>query len=401
MNKNVLVISEYDLYKANGAAYERLKCYAKAVPEVNFLCLHPDTNYNQELKLISQPGVANIRFLSGQLSHRSFFYRTVLHHFDYYRPLRLCRYIAKKHPDTKILLYSSSFPLYISVILFLLILKKYLVIAEKNESESGIVLNSEKPSLKWILVYYLLYPFRYFAAILIDWMTKKVSVVIAISTNIQKKYIAVKQCEYIPILVDTSRFDYSIVKNDKDILKFVYLGSITPNKDGLDLILNSFINLNRKKFKFQLDIIGTGSKQYIERIKKLIEINKLNEVINVIPSIQSSNVPVVLSNYDFGLLVRSKNKQTHFGFSTKLGEYLAAGLSVIFTDVSDNLLFLKDNENGYCVPIPLEINLELILGKAFNTPKEQLRLMSKNNKTLAQSAFDYNLFSTQLKNIFC
>ena len=47
------------------------------------------------------------------------------------------------------------------------------------------------------------------------------------------------------------------------------------------------------------------------------------------------------------ILARPQNLQTRFGFSTKLAEYMASGVAVLTTDVSDNLLFIKDGENGF------------------------------------------------------
>jgi glycosyltransferase involved in cell wall biosynthesis len=402
IRKKVLVISEYELHKGMGAAYERIKCYSKAVSDVDFFCLNPFADYSQELSFSLHSGSDNLFFHKQNINKESFIYRNFLKFFDFFRPGQLAKYILKKYPkeNIKILLYSSHLPLFAIVILFIGWSKKYTVIVEKNELERGIVQNIPKPEGFLRIIFYILYPLRYYSSRLIDeWLTSKASALITISSKLMKKYHNQTECTLIPILVDNERFQQNN-ELQSDIVRFIYLGSIYQNKDCLYDILET-VNIISKNFKlFRIDIIGPGNKNSLRYINSYINRNDLNSFVRLMDPIGNSQVPNVLNQYDFGLLLRNNNTQTEYGFSTKLGEYLAAGLPVIYTDVSDNSFYLKDNVHGYLVPFSIRENLVNIFERANLTTYTQRLQMKNEAKQLAMKEFKYSNYSVQLERIF-
>ena len=59
----------------------------------------------------------------------------------------------------------------------------------------------------------------------------------------------------------------------------------------------------------------------------------------------------IISNSDFTIIPRQRNKLTMFGFSSKICESFACGIPVITTDTSDNKLYIKNGINGFvCDP---------------------------------------------------
>lgn len=402
MPQEILIISEYPLRASKGAAYERIRCYAKALPDLDFVCFHPDSKFKYSENLTRHEGTDNLFSLSKVSKYNGFLYRNLFRYFDFYRPLQLCKYVFGNYPHdkVKVLLYSSHFPLFAMVLFYLKYLNKYSVIVEKNELETGIISNISFPGGVLGIFHYLLLPYRIISAFLIDWLTKKASGVIAISSRLQEKYNLSNKCILIPVLVDADRFKHLTIHPTNQKVRFVYLGAITKKKDCLEELLESFSKLSCKYDNFMVDIIGSGSRHYMLKIIQYIAENKLDGIINIEDPVESSQVPDLLIQYDYGLLLRSRNTQTQYGFSTKLGEYLASGLPVIFSDVSDNLLYLEDNVHGLLAPFPFKDNLERTLEKAIMTTHEARQKMSNNAIILARTNIDYRVHAEKLKIIF-
>lgn len=400
MRKKVLIITEYQINRGEGAAYERVKCYAKAVPDVDFVCLPPDNNYRNNYNLTIHEGTSNLFFISNKEITRGFLYRNLIKYFDVYHPYMLCVFIQRYYSDSKILLYSSNLFLFWFILKMLKQHNNFDIIVEKNEIETAIVINSDVPQGIKRLFFYLFFPYRYVSAWLIDQMTPKATTIIVISENINQKYISSGKSCYIPILVDMDRFNDVQGKTHTNGTKFIYLGSITLNKDALLQILKSIDRLSKRFYDFSVDIIGGGSMHDIRIIEDLIHSRKIESLVSIRPQVKSSKVPALLNKYDFSFLLRELNAQTHYGFSTKLGEYLAAGLPVIYTNVSDNSIYLKDTVHGYIVPHPIEDNLDHIIEKAIKSTYEERQVMKARSLELAKSAFALQNYYSKLNSIF-
>ncbi len=402
MKKKILIVSEYLIAHKNGAPYERIKCYAKALPELDFIVISPDLNFKKALHYVSDLEQSNLFIIEGINKNNNFIYRNTFKYFDFIRAYNLCRFINSKYQNSqvKILLYSSLFPLYFWVILYLKIKKGFNVIVEKNEMEVGILKNVQIPLNIIASIFILLFPFRFLCAFLADFLTGNADTVIAISTRIRDKYNNSTNCSLVPLLVNNNRFETKLLKSEDKCIRFIHLGSITKSKDGISELIIAVKQLKAKHSNFHLDIIGDGNRHYIKNANKFIKKNNLTDYLTIQKSIKSQDVPIVFRHYDYGLLIRDRNTQTQYGFSTKLGEYLASGLPVIFTDVSDNLLYLEDSIHGFLVHFPLRSNLANVLEKAILTEYKKRIEMNESARLLAKEKFDYSNYSNELNKIF-
>lgn len=399
MRKKVLIVSEYELNSFSGAAFERLRCYAKALPGIDFICLNPFTGFLAKPIPYSDPG--NLYFIPGDKKAESFLYRNFFKFFDFNTPLKLYSYIKGtfRKDEVTVLLYSSWLPLFFYVINGLHKRRGYKVVVEKNELETGIIKNISSPDGIARFVFMAMYPYRFFSAWLIDWLTRSSPVVISISTKIHAKYHPYTLSLTVPILVDSDRFARKNNKQDEE-LRFVYLGAISENKDGLFELVKILNDHKLKNDNFIVDIIGSGNKRVTEKLKASITENGLNGLIKIKDPVTSQQVPAVLQTYDYALLLRPSNTQTEYGFSTKLGEYLAAGLPVLYTHVGDNERFLENGEHGFLIPFPLLENAPGVFSKALKTRGEHLHRMSDNAVKLVEDKFDYRIYQEQLKQAF-
>lgn len=398
MRKKVLVISEYELQSFNGAAFERLKCYAKAQSDKDFICFYALAATHNTVPE-SLPEVSNLYFVRSEKRPEGFLYRNFFKHFDFISPLGIYNYLKNtfKKEEVTILLYSSWLPLFTYVILGLGSKHKYKVVIEKNEIETGIVKNISAPSGLAFIFFAALYPYRIFAAWIVDRLTCRGSVVISISTNIHNRYRSYTTSVCVPVLVDPERFEIQRPVNGTR-KKVIYLGAISEKKDGLFELVEILKNNPIKNLSF--DIIGSGNSRVTEKLSAAISAAGLDQDIRICPPVTGNEVPDVLKNYNYSLLLRPLNTQTKFGFSTKLGEYLAAGLPVIYTDVSDNTLFLKNGVHGFLIPFPLLKNAASSLMEAANASAEILQTMRVETIKLVKEKFDYRLYKETLNNIF-
>lgn len=404
--KNVLIVTDYALHQKSGAAYARMECYRKALGEqFSFYALEMDQFYTsrQEIEFESD-NPDSIFFISLPELKRGFFYRNFLKLFDFVRPIRLVKQIKKNYhkEDTFILLYSSHFLLFIITIIYLKKIYKFEIVVEKNELEISIILNSYIPLHIKSLTFLLLFPIKFILALFTDLAVILASKVIVISANLKELYRFCPNLYKIPILVNMDRFKKSTFKKYEkaDVVKFVYLGFFTKKKDSIFDIFQSInriknIILNEAVFYF----IGDGSKKIKKMMHKYINDNALQELIKIKSSVISYEVPKELCQYHVALLIRNKNLQTKYGFATKIGEYLAAGLPVLTNDVSDNALYLKDNDDSFFIKT---LTIEEISSKieAVISLKDGLNEMRQKAITTAKSNFDSLKYQEQLRGIF-
>ena len=399
MRKKVLIVSEYELNSFSGAAFERLRCYAKALPGTDFICLNPFTGFLAKPIAYNDP--ENLYFIPGEKKSESFLYRNFFKFFDFITPIKLYKYIKAtfRKDEVTLLLYSSWLPLFFYVINGLHLWRNYKVVVEKNELETGIIKNISSPDgLAWFF-FMALYPYRFFSAWTVDWLTRGSAVIISISSKIHGKYHRHTKSITVPILVDADRFPSKEDKQNKE-LRFVYLGAISENKDGLFELVEILNDPKLKNDNFSVDIIGSGNQRVTERLEASITQYGLNDRVKIKNPVKSQQVPAVLQAYDYALLLRPSNRQTEYGFSTKLGEYLAAGLPVLYTRVGDNERFMENGVHGFLIPFPLLENAPGVFSKALKTRGEQLHRMSRNAVKLVEDKFDYRIYQEQLKQVF-
>ena len=148
------------------------------------------------------------------------------------------------------------------------------------------------------------------------------------------------------MIVDTERFD-NIRKEDSGEVYVAYCGTVSNNKDGVDILLESFGKVVEKNSQLKLYIIGdTTSKDTINDNMEIIRKMGIEDKVVFTGKVQAEKMPQLLKNARVLALARPNNLQAQYGFPTKLGEYLLTGNVVVITSVGDIPLYLKDEENA-------------------------------------------------------
>ena len=159
------------------------------------------------------------------------------------------------------------------------------------------------------------------------------------------KYHQIYSCKrakifHLPMTVDMQRFNINIVRENL----ITYIGNKSYYKDGVEILVKSFIMIANLYPDWNLMIIGdSGNNNMIEQLA----INaRLEERIILMGNVHRDKVPELLCRSKILALARPNNLQAEGGFPTKLGEYLSTGNLVIVTAVGDIPLYLKDNESA-------------------------------------------------------
>ncbi len=233
---------------------------------------------------------------------------------------------------------------------------------------------------------------------------KKLDGLFVISPSLNEYFIVnagVKQekVHTINMIVDLSRFEDINCQNKNNTI--AYCGTISQNKDGISYLLKSFAIISKKYHDITLTLIGHYESVKTEHdILQLIKDLAINERVNIMGTISSSKMPILLSEAKILALARPNNKQAKYGFPTKLGEYLMTGNPVVITQVGDIDKYLKDMENViFSKPDDVNDFAEKLLWTLDNYQKA--REIGLRGRKLATESFNYKTESQKvLKVVF-
>ncbi len=153
----------------------------------------------------------------------------------------------------------------------------------------------------------------------------------------------------VPMIVDTDKFQPGESLNNK---KIVFSGEYDVQKEGLDMLFVAFAKVMGRHPDYKLHLYGKSNDQYHDdQIKKLISEQKIDNAVKLHGYKTRDELVRILQEADILVFTRPPSLQATYGFSTKLGEYLATGKPVIVTRVGEVESYLKDRENAFlCDP---------------------------------------------------
>jgi glycosyltransferase involved in cell wall biosynthesis len=175
----------------------------------------------------------------------------------------------------------------------------------------------------------------------------------ALMTNSLKEYFADKKSSkasigIIPMTVDLGRFK-EIGVSPFNFEYIAYAGSLSSEKDGVDILIKAFIRIADLYNDLKLVIIGDKAES--QNFNNLIELTKQAPVgvanrIIFTGRIDASKIPSYIGNAKIVALARPDSIQAVGGFPTKLGEYLATAKPVVVSSVGEIPLYLEHKKNA-------------------------------------------------------
>lgn len=252
---------------------------------------------------------------------------------EYLKPILVFYYCLKNlTKNTLVLYYSHEIWPAVSA---RLICRYKGVLFIKEETEHPFVRLDKKSGL--YRSYYLKYFYNLFNGLLV--ITQKLEYLFRHELKYNKPVIVM------PMIVDVDRFEYKPDFNNNCI---VFSGELDDQKEGISLLIRSFSEVLKKHPDHFLHLFGKAPDD-IQGIRFNKIISELQIEKNVIMNgykIQNEMTGILMSAKMF-VFSRPESLQATYGFSTKLGEYLATGKPVVTTRVGEIEKFLTDRKNAF------------------------------------------------------
>lgn len=169
--------------------------------------------------------------------------------------------------------------------------------------------------------------------------------VLVISNNLKKWFMTqgVKE-EAITVLNmigDSERF--ASLKADPAAPRAIaYCGHVSIFKDGVPVLIQAFQKIAPKYPELELHLYGPFQDAATETKLRALAAESHEDRIHFFGRTDRARIPQLLKNASILALTRPDNIQAHFGFPTKLGEYLLTSNPVVATRVGEIPDFLND-----------------------------------------------------------
>jgi glycosyltransferase involved in cell wall biosynthesis len=180
---------------------------------------------------------------------------------------------------------------------------------------------------------------------------RNVSAYISISEELKRYFnsLCKNNTLILPVITDVSRFNKKRIKtNQIDNAEYIcYMGNMDLAKDNIDVIIKAFSLISNRYPDIELHLYGAPRKITEKHLIKLIQSFKLNKKVKLMGKVSSELVPQILMNAKILVSSQPNTLRARGGFPTKLGEYLAAGVPSLLTDVGENAKYVKNNEHVF------------------------------------------------------
>lgn len=403
-NKVVIIYSTIELVNGNSAGSARVMNYARALADAEITVILLSFSRPINISTHNLKEVENGIFTSGNKVTMGKYQKTFLY------PFYLCNFVmsinavAKSLSSCSLLHYTSTDVLldYFTV-WFLIKQKKQRVFYEANEIRKYAA-SFELPPRG------LLQKIRKSTLISrlnkSEKLTRYYTGLICISTNIEEYFTKYNTNTIrIPILSDkVDGIDLTGKSFKKgETFRIGFFGSVSYKKENLELLLNSIYKIIEEKvaIKLELDFYGSIDKLTRQLLNETLNKLGLEKHVFYKEKLKQAQVLPMMKEYHLLVLPRGKSLQNHYGFSTKLSEYLISGVPCLITHVSDNGLYIKDDFNGFIVE-PDDIDafakklssvIENYNTYTISVPKEAVKTVRNN--------FTYTNYSKILAEILC
>jgi glycosyltransferase involved in cell wall biosynthesis len=376
---SIIIFCEYSSFPEGNAATNRIHTYAKGFTEIG-ISVHVISFANKYMS-ISNGVINGIHFYHpfGQEKRSNYFIiRRWQKFLKYFKTIRLAKEIHKK--DKIIVFNCWTGRLFTQLYLFVLSKSlKSKMILERNEhplrNYQGSFFRKKQGEINAFIEAILCDGIYCISQYLVDFYKKR---------NISEKKLFL-----VPGTVDIERFQIFI--NPPLPFQYVlYCGSLTIQKDGVNILVESFNRIAEKYPEINLVLIGKGDTPKEEIIiKELVASLNIEKRVIFLGQLSREKIPSYLNNAKILALARPKSMVANAGFPSKLTEYLATGVPVVATKVGEIPFYLKDMENAF-LSNPDSVDafaekLDFVLSN-YEFAKE----VASKGKELTNTVFNYN-----------
>ncbi len=398
---NIVIISTIDLYNGNSAGSSRMLKFADAIALYGSAYLF---SYIPKCKIKPTDIIQvkkNIFANKCQTKKNVFtklFYPVYLLQFL----ISIVKYFDQKENNCIFYLYPSTKPLLdLFVVIYLIWIKGKAVFYEANEIRRFIPqlqkrVNIIKHPIKYINKYRSLVKYS-----LSEKLSRYYSGLVCISTNIEeylKKYN--NNTIRIPILTEfhEQKIQLSLNYISNKPFKICFGGMVSVKKENLLLFIDALSRVNSKFPNFQFTLYGQVKNEDHQILLKRAEEHNIPEKIVFMNKVPQRDLINIYQEHNLLVLPRGYNLQNHYGFSTKITEYLESGIPCLVTNVSDNALFIEDHVNGFIVEPDNPVEMAEKIIQIIFSYNEIAGLISNNALDTVRHDLNYRVHAEKLYN---
>jgi glycosyltransferase involved in cell wall biosynthesis len=207
--------------------------------------------------------------------------------------------------------------------------------------------------------------------------------IVVISTRLKSKYLSMniklEKIVLIPISAENLMFNFNNQNIPKNNFIFLYSGSFGV-KDGIKFLIEAFKLFSEEKNDVKLFLSGKINNVTLRMIKD-------DSKIEYKGMINEKDYYQFLNKADILLMTRDNSEYANSGFPFKLGEYLATGIPVIATNISDIRLYLKDKIDLIMASPSSVKSLLECMTFAYNNKNEIIKI-GENGKQTCEKYFN-------------
>ena len=194
---------------------------------------------------------------------------------------------------------------------------------------------------------------------------------------------------HLPMTVDLNRFNLNkkyFVLDDLQTPYIAYIGVMANQKDGVDILIDSFAQTANLFPDLTLYLFGFYHYDTPGHLKRINDLG-LEERVYYKGMVLRDEIPDIIMNARLLVLPRPDSKQAQGGFPTKLGEYLATGNPVCVTKVGEIHLYLEDEVSAFMAKPGSVDSFADAMQRALSNPG-LAKKVGENGRTIAEKHFN-------------
>lgn len=207
-----------------------------------------------------------------------------------------------------------------------------------------------------------------------------------------------------PLVKENSTYHFK--KDKKEYLHICYAGlpfrkgnevrNVHNIKDRLDIAVFLISQMIQEGWKMKFDIFGLTKEEYLIAFPQHLSILEGTDDFIIFHGNENMNiVQQAISDADFTILLREKNRATMAGFPTKVVESISCGTPVITTRTSDLEKYIIEGQTGFFLDLRNEEKMIDKLKMLNNISSETIFEMKQN--CLNNRMFEYTQFIENMR----
>jgi glycosyltransferase involved in cell wall biosynthesis len=222
--------------------------------------------------------------------------------------------------------------------------------------------------------------------------------IVMVLTKFLEDYYVRRGCRvfHLPPILDTQDAVWR-PREGKDrgsTIKLVFSGS--PPRDRHDLIFGGMLLAKKEGLQIVIEYVGSTREQLEALLPRPALLDELGDSVKFHGRVPSENVPDILAQADYTVLMRDDARWSKACFPSKVPEFLALGIPVICNLTSDLGAYLQDGREAFLVKELSERAFLEALRRAVAARGEARNKMGIWARKKAEGSFDVRCFSKSL-----